>query len=165
MLVLFDLDGTLVSSYLDNPDKDYGRWSLLPNRREKIARLRLSGNVCCVVTNQGGVAFGFVTEDEARTKIATAMVAARFYFGDAADVEGKPLLYVCFHDTRGKPPYNDPAQASRRKPSGAMIREAMAEHPQAAALGVLMVGDREEDQQAAQDAGVPFQWAHIFFGA
>lgn len=46
-----------------------------------------------------------------------------------------------------------------------MIREAMAEHPGAAALGVLMVGDREEDQQAAQDAGVAFQWAHIFFGA
>jgi phosphoglycolate phosphatase-like HAD superfamily hydrolase len=44
-----------------------------------------------------------------------------------------------------------------------MIREAIADHPEASAQGVLMVGDRPEDEAAAADAGVPFQWAHAFF--
>lgn len=163
MLYLFDLDDTLISGYLGNPNKDYHTWHVLPGRRERIGRLRLQGDICCVVTNQGGVAFGFVTEDEAQSKIEQVLIATRFYFGCVADYRDTPMYYACYHDTRGKVPYNDPVQAARRKPSGAMIREAIADHPDAAALGVLMVGDRPEDEQAAQAAGVPFQWTHVFF--
>ena len=157
MLYLFDLDGTLISGYMDNPDKDYNTWDVLPGRREKLARLLSTDDKVAIVTNQGGVAFGFVDEEQAWFKIYEAAHRC----GLSPDTI---RTYACFHDIRGMDPYNDPEQAARRKPSGAMIREAMADYADAAALGVLMVGDREEDRQAAQDAGVPFQWAHIFFG-
>lgn len=156
MLYLFDLDDTLISGYMSNPDKNYHQWSLLPGRKEKIDHLFETGNEVCIVTNQGAVAFGLIQPWEAESKL--------LHVGSLLNILAHDT-YACYHDVRGKAPYNDPVQAARRKPSGAMIREAMAEHPQAAALGVLFVGDREEDQQAAQAAGVPFQWAHVFFGA
>lgn len=156
MLYLFDLDGTLISGYMDNPDRDYHTWQVLPGRSEKLIRLAVADHKIAIVTNQGGVAFGFIDEQQAWMKIY-----------EAARQCGLPpdtiRTYACFHDERGKPPYNDPAQAARRKPSGAMIWEAMKDSPSAAASGVLFVGDREEDLHAAQDAGVPFQWADVFF--
>lgn len=156
MLYLFDLDGTLISGYMGNADRDYDTWTVLPGRVEKLTRLISQGDKVAIVTNQGGVAFGFVDEQHAWTKIydATRQCGLR---------PDETRTYACFHDTRGYPPYDDPAQAARRKPSGAMIREAMSDYSEAAALGVLMVGDRPEDEAAARDAGVPFQWAHIFF--
>ncbi len=45
-----------------------------------------------------------------------------------------------------------------------MLREAMVALPEAAAEGVLMVGDHLDDKAAAQDAGVSFMWAIDFFG-
>ena len=156
MLYLFDLDGTLISGYMDNPDKDYHTWDVLPNRREKLAELQRRGNFIAIVTNQGGVAFGHVSEQEAWNKIYQAALAC----GLSPDTI---YTYACFHDARGRAPYNDPVESLRRKPSGRMILEAMVQHGVTDPLGVLYVGDREEDQQAAQDAGVPFQWAHIFF--
>ncbi len=156
MLYLFDLDDTLISGYMNTPNKDYHDWTVLPGRKEKLKDLQERGDAIGIVTNQGGVAFGFISEQEAWIKI----YAAGFDCGLRPDTI---RTYACFHDVRGKAPYNDPEKAKRRKPSGAMIREAMADDPAQAARGVLYVGDREEDQQAAQDAGVGFQWAHIFF--
>lgn len=156
MLYLFDMDGTLISSYMDAPGRDYDAWEVLPGRRERLERLDQLGDTIAVVTNQGGVAFGHVTEQQAWTKAYNAVLAV----GLRPDYV---RVYACMHDVRGRPPYNDPVSAARRKPSGAMLREAMADYPAAAALGVLFVGDRPEDVAAAQDAGVSFQWAHIFF--
>jgi D-glycero-D-manno-heptose 1,7-bisphosphate phosphatase len=158
MLYLFDLDGTLISGYMNNPDKDYNRWEVLPGRRERLSRLLARGNRIAIVTNQGGVAFGFVDEQTAWNKIYAAALAC----GLPPDTI---RTYACFHHERGKAPWNDPVLAQRRKPSGDMIKEAMIGYPEAAALGVLMVGDREEDLQAAQAADVGFQWAHVFFGS
>jgi len=153
MLYLFDLDGTLISGYMDNPDRDYHTWQPLPGRGRKLAELRHAGHSVGVITNQGGVAFGLVTEADWERKIADVCYRLRL------DWES---VFVCFADARGKAPYNDPAAAARRKPSGAMIREAMARYAYAAA-DTLSVGDRPEDEQAARDAGVAFQWADDFF--
>lgn len=164
MLYLFDLDDTLIRGYLSEPRQPYDVVELLPGRKAKLQRLILQGDTCCIVTNQGGVAFGFVTEDQADAKITEAMMRLGL-MPPRWDGGARPaLLFACYHHEKGKPPWDDPVSALRRKPSGQMILEAIEEHPQAAALGVLMVGDREEDLQAAQAAGVPFQWAHVFFG-
>lgn len=161
MLYLFDLDGTLISGYMDNPDRDYHTWQVLPGRSEQLIQLAVAGHDIAIVTNQGGVAFGFIDEQTAWMKIY-----------EAARRCGLPpdtiRTYACFHDPRGKSPYNDPVQAARRKPSGAMIREAMFDaglsDDDADDRGhVLFVGDRPEDEAAAKDARVPFQWAHLFF--
>lgn len=157
MLYCFDMDGTLVSNYMDNPDKDYHTWRVLPGRVEKLRQIQERGDTITIVTNQGGVAFGHVTEQEAWNKIDAAALAC----GLRPDTI---RTYVCFDDARGLPRYSDPERAARRKPSGAMIREAINDYPDAASYGVLMVGDRSEDEAAARDAGVSFQWAHIFFG-
>lgn len=164
MLYLFDLDNTLISGYMDNPDKNYDAWKVLPGRRTRLNQLLMQGHKVAIITNQGGVAFGLVSERACDAKLNQAVRALGLSNprsgGDAPD----PLIYCSIHHPNGKPPYNDPVLAARRKPSGAMIREAMQDYPQAAARGVLMVGDRPEDEAAANDAGVPFQWSHEFFG-
>lgn len=165
MLYLFDLDGTLIEGYMDRPDRAYEPVELLPKRRARIQTLILRGDTCAIVTNQAGVAFGYVAEAQAWGKIEAAMQKLGFLMqavrssGDPAP----PLVYVCFHHPNAPAPWNDPAECARRKPGGAMLLEAVRDHYVAARLGVLYVGDREEDEQAAQAAGVPFQWAHVFF--
>lgn len=165
MLYLFDLDGTLISGYMDNPDKDYNRWDVLPKRKAKLNQLLMRGDTVCIVTNQGGVAFGFVSEDAADAKIAAAVLALGLAQVRSDGDPPRRTVYACYHHENGTTePWDNPIMARRRKPNPDMLFEAMREHYQAAALGVLMVGDREEDEQAAQAAGVPFQWAHVFFG-
>jgi len=164
MLYLFDLDGTLISGYMDNPDKNYDTWEVLPKRKAMLNKLLMRGDTICIVTNQGGVAFGYVTEDQANAKIDQALRKLGIFNPRWDGSPRPPQVYACYSDVRGAAPWNDPIDDARRKPSGAMIREAIADYPQAAALGVLMVGDRPEDEASAVDAGVPFQWAHIFFG-
>lgn len=164
MLYLFDLDGTLISGYMDNPGREYDVWEVLPGRKAKLNRLLMQGHTICIVTNQGGVAFGHVTEDEADAKLAAAERALGLFNLRSDGSPQARTIYACYSDTRGKPPWNDPADAARRKPGAAMLLEAMRDHWQAAQSGVLMVGDRPEDEQAAANAGVPFEWADIFFG-
>lgn len=165
MLYLFDLDGTLISGYMDNPDKDYNKWEVLPGRRAKLNQLLMRGDTVCIVTNQGGVAFGFVTEDQADAKIDQAVRQLGLAPVRSSGDPMPPIVYACYHHEKGVPPWNDSVSALRRKPNPQMLFEAMEDHQQAASLGVLVVGDRPEDEEAARAAGVPFQWAHVFFGA
>jgi D-glycero-D-manno-heptose 1,7-bisphosphate phosphatase len=163
MLYLFDLDDTLIRGYLTEPRQPYDVVEVLPWRRFKILKFLMRGDVVCIVTNQGGVAFGYVTEDQADAKIAEA-VRQLGLAPVRSDGDPKRYVYACYHHERGTvAPWNDPIAAARRKPSPAMLREAIQEHAADAALGVLYVGDREEDAEAAKAAGVPFQWAHLFF--
>lgn len=178
MLYLFDLDGTLISSYMDNPDKDFHTWQLLPGRQKKIAQLRHLGHDIGVITNQGGVAFSLTTEQDVITKLGRAAMAlgyASIWLHDGGTPmragwdEPALFCFVCYSDPRATDARRrKPSDVVRRKPSGAMIREAMAD----AGLSdddaddrreVLYVGDRPEDAAAARDAGVPFKWAEEFF--
>lgn len=161
MLYLFDLDGTLISGYMDNPDKDYHRWGILPGRKETIAALLFDGHQVAIVSNQAGVAYGFISKIDVYEKLSivghdlgfgtfAVHAGGTAYASDCGGSGGQLSCFVCF-DKDGP----------RRKPGGAMIAEAMQ------ALGgdgVLMVGDRPEDESAAANAGVPFQWAAVFFG-
>lgn len=168
MLYLFDLDGTLISGYMDNPNKEYDIWEPLPGRWAMLNKLRMQGHSIAIITNQGGVAFGFVTEDQCWNKIDAVLRRFQLLPVRSSGDPIPPVVYACLHDERGKAPYNDPVEASRRKPSGQMIREAMEDYglwpdDPVDRLHVLFVGDRPEDESAAKDAGVAFQWAHVFF--
>src|SRR5437763_15493223 len=117
-LFLFDLDGTLISSYMDEPNRDFHTWRVLPGRAAYLRHILARGHKIGVITNQGAVAFGYVSEDAARSKISAAIAAL--------ELPADTPVYVCFADARSRDPrYNDPAQAARRKPCGAMIVEAM----------------------------------------
>ena len=73
MLFLFDLDSTLISSYMDAPGRAYQSWHVLPGRVERLATLRAAGHTVGIVTNQAGVAFGFIREADFEAKIALAL--------------------------------------------------------------------------------------------
>lgn len=153
-LFIFDLDGTLISGYMDSPGRNYDSWQPLPRRAAYLRHIISRGHTIAVATNQGAVAFGYVSERDARAKIAAALAAL-----------GQPdaPVYVCFADARSTDArYSDPAQAARRKPSPAMLQEAMA-NAGASAADTIYVGDRPEDEQAAAAAGVRYVDAEEFF--
>ncbi len=144
------------------------RW--IPGRKEVLVALsRMSGGAkrFVYISNQGGRAWGFFETEDMQAMIE----------GWAADV-GFAYVLVCYHDTsdnaKKKARFKEytepdvymslrsPRVYSRRKPGGGMIVEGME------LLGVLpehcvMIGDRPEDEAAAQEAGVDFTWADVFF--
>ena len=164
MLICFDMDGTLIRPYMDDPEKRYDLVEPLPGRVEKVRRLVTKGYAVCIVTNQGGVAFGHNTEDQADAKIDKVVQLFQIRSPrNGGDPEPRHA-FACFSHPDGKAPWNDPVDAARRKPSGEMIWEAMTQWPRHAAEGVLMVGDRPEDREAAQNARVAIMDADEFFG-
>jgi len=190
MLCIFDLDGTIIRSYMERADRDFAAVELLPGRRERIAALVAEGHQVAAVSNQGGVAFGYNNEDDVRSKLQAVGAALGFpsvtigawhcVLHEWSTQCQVPItqrtlpIFVCYSDPRTKNAhYNQPADCARRKPGGAMIREAIedaqidyynAETDEFADVPALFIGDRPEDEAAARDAGVPFDWANRFFG-
>lgn len=183
MFCTFDLDGTLVTSYMDNPDRNFDTWQLLPGRQQRIVQLISEGHQVAIITNQAGVAYGHVDADQVREKLQR--VAGALGFGGVAiHSGGAPSFWsTSFHMAENWQPVTKRSlpifvcydkDGPRRKPSGAMIREAIADVQieyfdgdenviSFADVPTLYVGDRPEDEAAAHDAGVRFQWAHEFF--
>ena len=155
MLYLFDLDGTLITPYMDNADKAYDVWSVLPGRRERLAALLSAGHQVAIVTNQAGVAFGFISEADAERKIAQAI--------KALGLPTSTPVAVCYaHEKSRDPRYNAPDACARRKPAPGMLLELMAQSGVSADQAV-MVGDLGSDEEAARAAGVRFVLADAFF--
>ncbi|TXH11264.1 MAG: HAD-IIIA family hydrolase [Hyphomicrobiaceae bacterium] len=169
-LIIFDADGTLV-------DRESGRF--LAGVEEWLAT-RLQGVALAIVTNQGGPACRSTPWGVNKDYPTLAQVEERY--GDLAQSIGAKL-YMClvYVDKNGTPYWpketwpsdwifnkkretDDPRTWLRwRKPEPGMLLQAMSD------VGVspdetLMVGDRPEDEAAAQSAGVSFTWAHEFFG-
>jgi D-glycero-D-manno-heptose 1,7-bisphosphate phosphatase len=154
-LYLFDMDGTLIRGFLDEPRIDYDIVEALPRRREKLADLLAEGHRIAIITNQRGVAFGYQTEDQAHRKIGRVL--------DDLGLSEGVQVYVCYHDTRATDPaYADPELAACGKPSPTLLIEAMRDAG-AAPDDTVMIGDRPEDEQAAANAGVRFIHADDFF--
>lgn len=73
MLYIFDKDGTVCRS--KSGQKFINSWEdqeLIPGRGEKIAELKAQGRKIALASNQGGVAFGFMSYDEAEEIMAHA---------------------------------------------------------------------------------------------
>jgi len=159
-LFLFDLDGTLISSYMENEDKDYHTWEVLPGREQVIKALRDDQNKrVAIVTNQGAVAYGYVTEEDFVRK-----------YVQVTEILGTMDMFFCYampggqrtREEAAKQPDNPAWDVHRRKPSAKMLLEAMA------LAGVtqdrtVYVGDMDTDEQAATNAGVDNIKAEDFF--
>ena len=156
MLYIFDKDGTLIASLGKRPANSPAEQHPLPGVVEKLAELRAAGHRLALASNQGGVAWGFLTLEKAGALMVDCaekvggLDAWRFSPYDSKAAARRPNSpYACEHESR--------------KPRPGMLLEIMAELG-ASASDTVMVGDQESDQQAAQAAGVSFAWAADFFG-
>lgn len=174
MLYLFDLDGTVIRSFMRDggadPEVAYDLVELLPGRRDRLHELVSQGHEVGFVTNQGGAAFGYQTKQQVMAKILGVFRSLELprqphvIVGPIADVDltGHATAFValCHPNATIEELRVDDGW---RKPGGGMIVEAMRLYGVDAGATVY-VGDRPEDRGAADVAGCSFYWADDFFG-
>jgi len=143
--VFLDRDNTLIADpgYIRQPDQV----KLLPGAAEAVRRFRDAGYRVVVVTNQSGVARGYLTEDQlaaVHDRLRTLLRA------DGAELDA---IYYC--------PYLDGPDATvatyrrkspLRKPEPGMLLQAAADHQLDLARS-WMIGDSERDVEAGRRAG------------
>lgn len=141
--VFLDRDGTLNEevNYVRIPDELH----LITGSGEAIRRLNEHRLVTCVISNQSGVARGYITEDSL-VPIHAKLEHELARYGGKVD-----RIYYCpHHPTEGIPPYN--VVCACRKPKIGMLKCGAAE------FGVdlgrsFVVGDSLVDMQAGNAAG------------
>lgn len=155
---LFDLDGTLISSYMDREDKNFHAWDVLEGRKEVISRLLDMGKCVGIITNQAAVAFGYVTADDFKKKRSAVINAFRLDRNDDSW-----LINWCYGHPNGTVQGDGPVwDPDRRKPSGRMIDEAV-DIFSIDQEDTVFIGDMDTDRQAAENAGVDYIDAEVFF--
>jgi D-glycero-D-manno-heptose 1,7-bisphosphate phosphatase len=154
-LIIFDKDGTVIQYLGNRPANTPEEQTLLPGVDERIADLKSQGCKIALASNQGGVAWGFISYAQAEAMMA-----------DAAAKVGADAYRFCPHDARAirKPDaVAEYAVACKcRKPEPGMLLDLMQQFG-ATPAETLYVGDREEDREAAERAGVRFVQTNEFF--
>lgn len=156
-LYIFDKDGTLIDPgrTKNRPANTPDEQALLPGVAEKISILR-KRSMIAIATNQGGVAWGFISVDQARRLVEDA----------AQKIGGVDAYAFCPHDSRAaNSPYANPVYAipcTCRKPQPGMLLGIM-KRLSVCSDETIFVGDSEDDRLAAEAAGCRFVWAKDFF--
>ncbi|SRR5579883_1116258 len=149
LLIIFDVDGTLVRPKSGKKFRENAAdWEWLPGRKELIQELRRRGVRVAIASNQGGVAFGYMQEDDIRAELIRMAKEAGIPEGG---------VYVCYTHPNATIPHLRQLD-HRRKPGPGMLQEAMLDF-EAMEDQTLYVGDLPEDEAAAKAAGVSFLWA------
>lgn len=156
-LFIFDLDGTLISGYMDNVDADYHQWKVLKGRLEVLEALAAQGKNIAVATNQGGIDYAFSTPEDWEAKKERVCKALDL---------GEQQIFVCFATPNGKEHVGKTDilawDVGRRKPSPVMLNEAMLRFD-IPKERTLMIGDMKSDEEAATNAGCDYADAKEFF--
>lgn len=160
-LLVLDIDGTVRQSkddplgrFVNGPDDV----RVFPEAVRAMAAWRASGGRIIGVSNQGGVALGFVEAED----VAAAMDETQHQCGRLFDA-----IAWCPHHPQASDP--DKARCWCRKPLPGGAIAAMHKLGQVMAMRgepewypphlARFVGDRPEDQQCAEALGIEFQWA------
>lgn len=139
--------------------ESYDRVEMLPSRASKLWRLaQRPGAQFALITNQGGVAFGYQTKEQVGSKLARVALACDFFYGRPFSVH-----VALGHPKATALEYRDPGEVARRKPSPKMLEEAMAAHS-VGEDAVLYIGDLPTDRECAVAAEVAYMDADEFFG-
>jgi D-glycero-D-manno-heptose 1,7-bisphosphate phosphatase len=142
--IFLDRDGTVIveKGYVTTPDDV----ELLPGAAEAIRGFKAAGWAVFVVTNQGCVAKGMITEDE----LADIHLRMMTMLGaEGALIDG---IYCCPHHPEGS--VSDYAiDCDCRKPKPGLLEKAASEHGLDLSISV-MVGDTRRDLEAGRAAGV-----------
>jgi len=150
-LVIFDLDGTLVTGPKGGFANSVADQSFLPGVIEKCEELKQRGIRIAIATNQGGVPMGIVSEEATRARVDAA-----------AQALGMDDYEMCMFHPQAKLEKYRLSILDCRKPSPYMLEQLM-ERLGATPEETTMVGDRIEDMTAASLAGVRFAWSVDFF--
>ena len=142
--VFLDRDGTIIEQmgYINH----FSRIQIFPFAVQAIRLLRQADFKIVVVTNQAGVAKGYLSESLLK-KMHERMLASFENLGAKID-----RLYYCpHHPKEGKGDYKK--DCSCRKPNTGMIEKAVRE------IGIdlsksFVVGDRDSDIEMARRAGI-----------
>ena len=127
--------------YVTTPDE----LQLISGAGESVHKLNKRGIITCVISNQSGVARGYLTEEDL-IPIHLRLEHELARYGGRVD-----RIYYCpHHPTEGKPPYNLDCEC--RKPKPGMIQRGARE------LGInlthsFVVGDSIVDMEAGNAAG------------
>lgn len=176
-LLILDKDGTLVrpasgNQFVQKPEDQV----LLPGVQEAVAHYRSQGFTCVIASNQGGVAQGHkslndtILEMEYCLKLLPQIHAAYFcaYEGNFCHVVrlGHLTAELGIDDFLSQRPQLEKFRGMNhqilagsgffRKPGPGMLCFAMNFFKVDYAL---MVGDRDDDEMAASNAGIEFKWA------
>lgn len=152
-LVIFDVDGTLVTTKSGATfRKSADDWQWLPGRLEKVKSLIASGVAVALATNQGGVAFGYMKAQDVQDELSRMSEQSGIF---------RDRCYVCFNHPKASVEYFRCDDISR-KPGPGLLWQAMHDVDILPDCS-LMVGDRPEDEQAANAAGVDFVHADEYF--
>jgi D-glycero-D-manno-heptose 1,7-bisphosphate phosphatase len=151
-LLFLDRDGTLNRSLGHRPPNVPQEVELLPNVASTLTRYAADGWKLVVITNQGGVATGYLDEAQAHAVLQRVI-----------DLLPVPVAasYLCPHMVGARIGKYD-LDCPNRKPRPGFILDAL-ERFGAQPEDCLLVGDALTDRQAAEAAGVPFCWADRFF--
>lgn len=158
--LVLDLDGTIRHSasgeFIDGPDDVV----IFGDVEDKIMEYANDDFLILGASNQGGVAFGHKTVDDVEAELYGTLDRLKM---------GNPFTAIFFaynHESGSVEPFN--YRSLLRKPEIGMLVMAEVE---ARKVGIvidwdnsLFVGDREEDRECAEKAGIEFQWAWEFFG-
>ncbi len=141
--VFLDRDGTL------NVERDFiarpEEIQLIPGAADAVQRLNREGLVACVISNQSGVARGYLTEED------LVPIHARLSEDLGAGGARVDRYYYCpHHPTEGMPPYN--VECECRKPKPGMLLQGAREFGLDLTRSYV-IGDRMSDVQAGQAVG------------
>jgi len=152
-ILFLDRDGTLNRSLGGRPPNTLQEVELLPGVAAVLSERVEQGWLLVIVSNQGGVAGGYVSEEDVRA--VQQRVVELLQVPVAAS-------YFCPHMPGGRVT-EYAIDCPNRKPRPGFILTAL-ERFGARAEDCMFVGDSSTDRLAAQAAGVAFRWADLFFG-
>jgi D-glycero-D-manno-heptose 1,7-bisphosphate phosphatase len=153
--LFLDRDGTINEEvdFLTNPDHLH----LISGVTAALRDAKAMGFKLFVITNQSGIARGFLTEERLQ-EIHTAL-------NDRLTADGAAIdrIYYCpHHPELGSAPYRTVCEC--RKPKPGMIQQAVREYAIDPARS-FVIGDRMIDCQAANAAGIPAIMVLTGYGA
>lgn len=164
-IIFFDLDGTLRQTksgktFINEPDDQQP----IQGAKEALSYYQSKGFTCIGITNQGGVAAGHKSLQDAieeqRITLKLFPELAQIYFCPNYGGESCYQLSQNGQIREFKAPQPEGyIDVSCRKPGHGML--IIAARPLADLSDCWMIGDRPEDQACAADAGAKFIWASI----
>jgi len=162
-LLICDKDGTLTrpksgQTFVQHPEDQ----ELIEGVADAIARYIADGWTIAIASNQGGVAAGFKTLEDAQDEMRYALsllpeIEYAVFCPDNGDTAH--LVSIAGGCNRYRKYQRISVEGlSYRKPSAGLIKICLAQtvFPYS---DILFVGDRPEDQGAAANAKVNFMWA------